>query len=91
MGTPLIFNTVWQTVWIRIRHQMDTSYYLTSICQVKKIDIVSDSEHDKKTGKFKISNRLNKMLGYFVNICRPYARSVVIHIPLFQGGLALVS
>ena len=38
------------------------------------------------------------MLGYFVNRCGPYARSVgpyarsvVIHIPLFQGDLALVS
>ena len=48
MGIPLIFNNVCQTVWIRIRHQMDTSYYLTSICQVRKIDTVSDSEHDKK-------------------------------------------
>ena len=31
------------------------------------------------------------MLGYFVNRCRPYARSVVIHILLFKNDLALVS
>ena len=38
IGIPIIFNTVCQTVWIRIRHRMDTSYYLTSICPVRKID-----------------------------------------------------